>query len=443
MTLEARFAAHLGSLGLAPGRAVVAVSGGTDSLALLHLLAHAAPGAGLDLVVAHADHGLHPDSGLVAERVAARAAALGLPVEVAALGLPPGAGESRARRERYRWLRRVVRDHRAAYLMVAHQREDQAETVLMRALAGSGPAGLAGMAARRGSLIRPLLPFRRAELQAHLAGVPGWEPWEDPANIDPRHTRSWLRSAVLPLLRGRDPKVDERLLRLADQAAVQRVAWDAALDRLSGLDPVRVRGSISVAGGPLRGYDSPLALTLIQALGRRVGVVIGPIAAGRVWRMLKRGRSGAWSPLAGGWRAEVAFGRLRLSPPPAGDPGTLRIGGLEAGRGTWGLWRVRWRLDVADAPVPRDGWASWFIPGWYEVRAWRPGDRVRPLGGRGGRLVVRCMQDARLPRQDRAGWPVVDGAVAGPVLWVPGICRGEGAVPPPGSEALRIEFDES
>lgn len=441
MTLESRFAAHLGTLGLAPGRAVVAVSGGADSLALLHLLARAAPEARLDLVVAHADHGLHAESGRVAAMVAERAESLGIPIVVGALRLPAGSGESVARRERYRWLRRVVAEQGAAYLMVAHQREDQAETVLMRTLAGSGPAGLAGMAARRGPVVRPLLPFARAELRAYLASAPGWEPWEDPANADTRHTRSWLRTAVLPLLRERDRAVDQRLVRLAEQAAVQREAWDAVLDLLPGLDPKDERGGISVAGTPLQGYDSRLSQTLIQALARRVGVVVGPSAARRVLAMAEGGRSGAWTPLADGWRAELAFGRLRMVRPAGAPSEAVGIGGAEPGELSWGVWRLRWRLEMmAEAPV-RDGWTSWFIPGWYTVRPWQPGDRVRPLGGRGARLVVRCMQDARVPRPERVSWPMVEGAQHGPVLWVPGICRGEGAVPSPGTEALKVECE--
>lgn len=441
--LEARFAAHLATLRLAPGRTIVAVSGGPDSLALLHLLARVAPTAGLDLVVAHADHGLHPESGQVAARVRQWAGALGLPVVVGSLRLPEGSGESVARRERYRWLRRMAVEQGAAYVMVAHHREDQAETVLMRLLAGSGPSGLAGMAARRGILIRPLLPFGRDELRAHLADLPGWQPWDDPANADPRHTRSWLRTAVLPMLRRRDPAVDDRLVQVARQAATQRAAWDAVLELLPGLDPAAIRGGVSVAGAPLRDYDSGLGLTLVQALARRAGLVVGPKAAGRILALVGGGRSGAWTPLPEGWRAELSFGRLRLVRPAAEVPEAVPIGGAGRGEVSWGRWRVRWGPEATATPAVRDGWTAWFIPGWYTLRAWEPGDRVRPLGGRGSRLVVRCLQDARVPRAERPAWPVVTGADAGPVIWVPGICRGEGAIPSPGMEALKVECNES
>lgn len=81
---------------------------------------------------------------------------------------------------------------------------------------------------------------------------------------------------------------------------------------------------------------------------------------------------------------------------------------------------------------------AWFVPhGELRVREWQPGDRVRPLGGKGGRRLVRCFQDARVPRSRRAEWPVIESA--GQVVWAPGVCRGAGLVPEAGSEALRVD----
>src|SRR5829696_9753991 len=104
MGLTERFAAHLSMLGLSAERVLVAVSGGPDSLALLDLLGQTRPHHGLDLVAAHLDHGIHPESGVVAERVRTIAAGYGLPVEVGRLSLGPGATETQAREQRYAWL---------------------------------------------------------------------------------------------------------------------------------------------------------------------------------------------------------------------------------------------------------------------------------------------------------------------------------------------------
>ena len=141
MDLHDEFRAHLASLALPGGRALVAVSGGLDSVVLLDLL-HRTAGRSLELVVAHADHGIHPDSASVAERVTAFAAGLGLRCEVARLALGPGTGETSAREARYAWLFALRERLGAAIVFTAHHADDQAETVLMRALEGSGPGGL-------------------------------------------------------------------------------------------------------------------------------------------------------------------------------------------------------------------------------------------------------------------------------------------------------------
>src|SRR5206468_5305850 len=186
-----------------PGVALVAVSGGADSVALLDLLHTLAPELGLSLVVAHVDHGIRSDSGAVARAVGELAERYELPFEVGELSLGPDATETVARRARYAWLGDVKRRRRARYLVTAHHRDDQVETILLRVLKGSAPAGLAGIPARaRGGTVRPLLPFTKAELGAYAAerALPAHD---DPANRDPRHLRSWLRVALLPLLAGR------------------------------------------------------------------------------------------------------------------------------------------------------------------------------------------------------------------------------------------------
>src|SRR5574337_1847219 len=183
MDLVSAFAAHLEALDLAPGPVLVAVSGGSDSVALLDLMATPAERHGHPVVVAHADHGLHPESGQVADMVGALAARYQLPFRVGRLTLPAGASETAARDARYRWLGGARRAAEARYVCTAHQADAQAETVLMRVLRGSGPAGLAGMASRRGWVVRPLLPFRRAVLAAHVASR-GLPVWSDRANSD-------------------------------------------------------------------------------------------------------------------------------------------------------------------------------------------------------------------------------------------------------------------
>ncbi|MDZ4674336.1 MAG: tRNA lysidine(34) synthetase TilS [Gemmatimonadota bacterium] len=439
--IASRFAEYFGGLGLPVGRVLLGVSGGADSLALLHLMHTVALPMGFELVVAHADHGLHPDSDQVANLVSRYAASLSLPAVVGRLNLPPGASESASRDARRAWLDQVRVEQGCAFLILGHQRDDQVETVLMRVLAGSGPAGLAAMMAVQGTVVRPLLNFTREELAGYLAEA-GWRCWQDPANADPRHTRSWLRVAVLPLLAGREPSVADLLVRVADQAGENRRAWDTVLEQLPALGVAVESGGVSVAAAPLLGYDSGLARTLIQAAGRRAGAVVGPKVAERVRMLVASGRSGAWVPLGGAWRAELDFGRLRIIRREGRLPlSQTGLGVASPGAVRWGRWNLAWRHEPAPDRVPRDGWTSWFIPGGCTVRAWHAGDRIRPRGGVGRRLVVHCMQDALVPRADRLDWPVLLAPEVGPLLWIPGICRAEDAVPPPGSEALRIDVD--
>src|SRR6185312_4932745 len=106
-----------------------------------------------------------------------------LPVHIGHLTLGPEASETEARAERYAWLEALRSSLGACMILTAHHADDQVETVLMRVLAGSGPAGLAGMATRRGTLARPLLPFRREALVRYVRSC-GLDVWLDPSNQD-------------------------------------------------------------------------------------------------------------------------------------------------------------------------------------------------------------------------------------------------------------------
>jgi tRNA(Ile)-lysidine synthetase-like protein len=439
MDLHDRFRAHLTSLELPEGPALVAVSGGLDSVVLLDLLHRTAVPA-RELVVAHADHGIHPASAAVAQRVAALAAELGLRCEVGRLALGAGAGETSAREARYAWLQALREAFGAAVIFTAHHADDQTETVLMRALEGSGPGGLSGMRPVSGALVRPLLRFQRLEL-AGYARERGLGVWVDPANSDPAHLRSWIRCDLLPSIRKRLPEVDARLRRLGSHAAREREAWSQAIDHLTGLDPRAERGGISVAAAPLGAYDSALAQTVVIAAARRAGFAMGSRRAARVLRLAAAGASGREVPLGGGWRAELVFDRIRIVrgvEPPAAE--ALVLEG-RSGEQAWGEWRISWRAEAAPERQQRAARTAWFESDALVVRSWVPGDRVRPLAGAGRRLVVRCFQDARVPRRSRTCWPVL--AARDLVVWIPGVCRSDALLPPAGAEALRVDVEHA
>lgn len=436
LTLPQAFARQVERLGLERGPVLVAVSGGVDSMVLLDLLVRTRDRHQLPLIVAHVDHGIHPESRRVAGQVEAHAERLGLPCVIGRLHLGPGATETRARSARLRWLEATRREHGARYILLAHHADDQAETVLMRLLKGSGPAGLASMPARRGRLVRPLLDCSRAALERYATrrGL-GW--WDDPANRDPQHLRSWIRTDLLPRLEARIPGVRGNLRQATRHAARDRRAWAQALRRWPGIE-YRREGSVrSVSHSALAAMPHSLRLTLLETLARLSGAVPGPRRLRAAWKTLADSRSGATADLGDGWRLERAWDRVRLLPPLAADPPALAAIELERGHFTWGEFEVDWTLEPAPATQPRDGDSAWFIPGTLVVRSWRAGDRLAPLRGTGHRLAVRCFQDARVPSSERHRWPMVEGA--GGLAWIPGVCRGEVGVPEAGQPALRVD----
>jgi tRNA(Ile)-lysidine synthase len=202
---------------LTPGGVVVAVSGGTDSTALLLLLADLAPDLGLVLHVAHFDHRIRRTGPQDAQFVSDLAARVGATFR-AGRADAPSKSEDDARRARYAFLERVAAERRASAIATGHTRDDQAETVLLHLTRGAGIVGLAGMRPSRDGIVRPLLCIGRAEATAVCAAA-GIAPREDPTNRSLRYARNRIRRKVLPELAAINPQVTSALARIADAAA--------------------------------------------------------------------------------------------------------------------------------------------------------------------------------------------------------------------------------
>ena len=428
------FARVLDAIALDRGPWLIAVSGGLDSTALLLLIAELGPPRGIEPVVAHVDHGIHPASADVAKLVAGHAKRLGLPFVSEKLTLGADASETLARQFRYLSLHRMARDAGARGIMTAHHANDQVETVLMRVLKGSGPAGLAGMDVMTPSgIVRPLLRFPLAYL-ASVVAESGVKVWEDPANADPVHLRSWLRTEVLPMLRERIPEVYSNLHEVAGHARDQRDAWDALLDALPGLD-LRHEGTVSVAVEPWLTGDAALARQLLAAVGRRAGTRLSQSALGRALALVQGGASGRRAELHAGWVAELSFGRLVLGRGNAEEPPVESLQG-DLGRIVWNGWEIRWRRSSA-GELERQGYVTWVSPGPLDVGTLQPGDRMQPLGFGGHRPLVPLFQDAKVPVLERRRWPVVRRD--GEVVWVPGICRSASFAPAPQAPSIELQ----
>ncbi|MCA1570227.1 MAG: tRNA lysidine(34) synthetase TilS [Chloroflexi bacterium] len=297
--LGRRVAVGAGSLGI-PNAAhlVLAVSGGPDSMALLHGAARAAANRGWRLTVAHLDHGLRPDSAADATFVSDAATVLRLPVElrktdVAALARAEGRSiEDAGREARYRFLDEVAADD--AFIATAHTLDDAAETVLLNLLRGSGLAGVRGMPARRGRIVRPLLTQRRSDLRA-LLDEGGIAYRLDPSNADPAYLRNRVRSELLPMLEALRAGAVDRIGQFARLAADD----DQLLDELAAAELARRM----MADGGIDWHDPPGV-----ALARRVlRLAIGDPApsAARV-EALREAAAGE----RGGVRIELGGGRV-------------------------------------------------------------------------------------------------------------------------------------
>jgi tRNA(Ile)-lysidine synthase len=192
---------------------VVAVSGGPDSTALLHALTRAAPRLKLELTAAHLDHGLRPGSAADAQAVARLCERVKVPL-VSRRQSPRAATEEAARDLRHAYLESVAADLSAATIALGHTADDQAETVLLHLIRGSGLEGLAAMQVREGLRFRPLLGTWRDNVDAHCR-THGLDPIEDPSNRSSRFTRNRVRRRLLPVLESFNPQVKSSLVRLA------------------------------------------------------------------------------------------------------------------------------------------------------------------------------------------------------------------------------------
>jgi tRNA(Ile)-lysidine synthase len=408
--------AHVSARGLlAPGRPVVVLlSGGRDSVCLLDLAVRI---AGAECVRAlHLDYGLRDESGEDAAACAALCERLGVPLTLRRPRRPEGNLQAWARDQRYAEAAKLALAD-GAFVAAGHTATDQVETVLYRLAASPGRRALLGMREREGRLVRPLLGFTREETAAYCAerGLP-WR--EDASNDSPVYARNRLRLELVPALRAVHPAAEANVLR----------TLEILRDEGEVLDHT-VAGALAAVGDPpavaaLAALPPALARLALQALADTAAGERAPAVGRRAAEILALGAGGgsAALDLGGGLRAVVEYGRLRFAgatgtgEQPGGGP--LTVPGLTAFAG--GELRGERGTDlplgdgVLDAAACGAGLA---------VRAWQPGDRMRPLGLGGSRSLQDLFTDRKVPRARRGDWPVVtcDDEIA----WVPGVATGE------------------
>jgi tRNA(Ile)-lysidine synthase len=417
---------------LAGGETVlVGLSGGADSVALLHALLALRPRLGLTLHVIHLDHGLRPEGDVEAAFVEAVGRRWDVPVTVERLvvgGEPGQSLEARARKARYAAFERWASVFAASRVALGHTADDQAETVLMRLLEGAGPRGLAGIPPVRGLFIRPLIEIRRGEIEAELRRA-GLEWIDDPSNRDPKFLRNRIRHDLLPFLAGAyNPQITEALCRAAALARqlvsdLERTAL-RELDRLAGVED----GGLVLSLPALRALPAGVAAEVLrQALGR-----LGERGPLRAWahRGLRRLLdAGSPAPLRlGSIRLEVSGDQVRLSRghgKPLAEtslpvPGSIVLSGA-------GLSIEAREFERPDSyRPPADPWTVAFdrdeVSGALTLRSRRRGDRFHPFGRPGTKRLKAFLIDLKIPRWRRDRLPLL--VVNGEIAWVVGVRRG-------------------
>ena len=434
---------------LEPGEGLVAaVSGGADSLCLLDVLKE----LGYPVVVAHLDHGLRPESVQEAQLVAQVAQAMGLPLELERQVIGHGPGlEARARGARYAFLGRVAAHRGLNVVATGHTADDQAETVLMHLLRGTGPRGLAGMRPAsklphwKGEaplrLIRPLLEVRRSETEARCR-TRGWAYITDPSNRDLRFLRNRIRHEVLPRLECINPRLVQGLTRLARLAAEQADLMSELVDELEAALVTRQGGLVRVQREGLLAQPAALQRELVRRLAVQIAGHEGRVGFPLVERVLElaRGQHGsAWHTLGAGMEAALDGPWLLMRPEGAAAPpdsypqvpdAARRLIPLDGRLRLQGRWWLESQLIARPpgAPQVEPTRALLALPG-PEARLWlrppQPGDRMRPLGFQGRIKLSDLFINEKIPQWARAGWPVVE--CQGEILWLPGLRVAEAA----------------
>jgi tRNA(Ile)-lysidine synthase len=434
---------------------LVALSGGPDSLVLLHLLAVAGAGPpGQSLHAAHLDHALRPESSEEAAEVAARAEAWGVPctverVDVAALARHANLTvEEGGRRARYAFFQRLAAELDANAVAVAHNADDQVETVLHHFIRGSGLAGLRGMAPvtrlapmEKGRtpllLLRPLLDVPRTTILDYAAAH-HLEPLHDPSNEELVYTRNRIRHELLPMLEQFNPAIREQVRQnaaiivsddsyLAEQATA---AW-SRLVREEGEGWLRV----DLAGWralPLALQRRTLRLALCWLYGSLSNAGFRAVEQAR--KVAAEGAAGAQAVLPGGISLSIGYDNWLLALPdvappidlpqlPVEEPLPLPVPGSVILENGWELLAEQLEARPEDM-ASADRWTAHFDAGQLEgrqlwLRPRLPGERFQPLGmdGRHAR-VKEVVINSRLAARLRRRWPIV--ATEEHLLWLVG-----------------------
>jgi tRNA(Ile)-lysidine synthase len=401
---------------------VALVSGGADSACAA---AGAAGVLGPERVHAlHLNYALREDSGsdeAVCRELCER---LGVELKVERPALTAGNVQAAAREARYAAAERLRANKGADWVVTGHTRTDLAETVLYRLVSSPGRRALLGLAPRSGRVVRPLLAHSREQVR-DLAGRSRLPFRDDPTNAQPLYARNRIRAEVLPVLEQLAPAPEQTIASTWAELAEEAEALDElARQALESLGAGS--GAIAVPAAGLAELHPALQRLALRRLAEGAtgrSIALGPQRSAEIMRLAENPEGGVVE-LGAGVEATVEHGHVRFGP-PAPEPMvevTLRV----PGSCNIGSWELRAEL-VEGRPIPPGPEAAALDPAKLghelSVRAWRDGDRMRPLGLDGSKSLQDVFTDAKVPRSLRRTLPVV---VAGDrIAWVAGVAVSE------------------
>jgi tRNA(Ile)-lysidine synthase len=442
---------------LRPGeKVVVAVSGGADSMALLHGLWEVREYFGLSLAVAHLDHGLRPEGEQETHFVRDAAAKLGVPFfhqkgSVRARQKEKGLTIQEAARDvRYDFLRETARMNEASKVALGHTADDQAETILMRFLRGSGVRGLSGIPpVRERFFIRPLIEAWREEIESFLKQKKV-DYLCDPSNLSDQYLRNRVRHNLLPLLRGYNPRIDRVLAQMADLFRAEEEFWQELMkEKFSQVVRGRDKGRLSLDVSSLASQPFPFRLRCfrqaveeVQGHLRRVSLphILAIESLSQNPEPNKVIRLPRGLTVTKAYRA-LHFCRAKKEAVPfehaVSGPGYVEI--PEIGR------KIHFELQTGGRKIlfPESPQVALLDFDDLEfplvLRSFRSGDRIQPLGMEGEKKVKKLFIDSKIPAPQRKKIPLLYGQDR--LLWVAGVRIDHRARLKPGTRrVLRVEL---
>ena len=424
---------------------VVAVSGGIDSVVLLHLLTRCCTGE--QLIVAHLNHQLRgAEADGDAAFVAQISAEMGIPCQLGSADVPALIAQYRysieeaARRARYRFLANVAREFGAAAILTAHHADDQAETVLMKLMRGSGLSGLSGMQPISPvpyedddalKLVRPLLSSTRDQIEAY-SNAHTLPARFDSSNDDLSLLRNRVRQSILPQLAQDAPQLSKHLRQLSQLVSADNDLLNTLTEQ-SWTQLLMAQTDQSITLRRAEWQALPLSLrrrVLLHSFKRLLPTVeVGFVTLEQARQVAETGQTGAKATLPSGWQLRVGYGDLwiervareRVADVPQWRGGEIMLrvpSQVSLGNG-WVISAemIPFNLSMLDNKDPMQAFvSSKFVDNLY-LRTRQAGERVQPLGLAGRQKKMKAvMIDRKISAEQRPNWPII--ASQQHALWI-------------------------